>query len=151
MPRQNPDNLEQLIDRTLRELPLRRAPRTLETRVLAAIAARQALPWWKQSFAHWPLAARGAFLAFTGVLAAALIGLSLRSGASVEAGSILSGPLALLGQIKAILGGIGDIGALVLRQIPSSWIYGAIAFLAVMYATLIGVGATAYRVFLQQR
>ena len=151
MPRQNPDNLEQLIDRTLRELPLRRAPRTLETRVLAAIAARQALPWWKQSFAHWPLAARGAFLAFTGVLAAALIGLNLRSGATAEAGSILGGPLALLAQIKAIFGGIGDVGALVLRQIPSTWIYGTIAFLAVMYATLIGVGATACRLFLQQR
>ena len=121
MPRQNPDNLEQLIDRTLRELPLRRAPRTLETRVLAAIAARQALPWWK------------------------------RSGATAEAGSILGGPLALLAQIKAIFGGIGDVGALVLRQIPSTWIYGTIAFLAVMYATLIGVGATACRLFLQQR
>ena len=144
-------NLEQTIHQALSSLPPRRAPRTLETRVLAAIAARQALPWWRQSFVHWPLAARGAFLVFTGVLAAALIGLSLRSGATVEAGSILSGPLALWAQIRTILGGIGDVGALVLRQIPATWIYGAAAFLVVMYATLIGVGATAYRVFLQQR
>ncbi|MBW7894625.1 MAG: hypothetical protein H3C27_05875 [Opitutaceae bacterium] len=147
MSNHDPEKLEKLIHQSLRALPERRAPRSLELRVMAAIEARQALPWWRQSFAHWPQPAKAAFF----VLAGALIGLSLRSGASVEAGSILSGPLALLGQIKAILGGIGDIGALVLRQIPPSWIYGAIAFLAVMYATLIGVGATAYRVFLQQR
>lgn len=151
MSRPNPDELEQLISRTLRQLPDRRAPRTLEHRVLAAIAARQALPWWKQSFVHWPLAARGAFLVFTGVLAAALIGLSLRSGVATETNSLFGGPLALWAQVRAIIDGIGSVGGMVLRHIPAYWFYGAAAFLAVMYATLIGVGATAYRVFLQQR
>lgn len=41
----SPQDLEKLIHQTLRALPDRKAPRSLEHRVLAAIAARQALPW----------------------------------------------------------------------------------------------------------
>ena len=53
----SPEDLEKLIHQTLRSLPARRAPLSLESRVRAAIEARAALPWWKQSFA-----ARVAFL-----------------------------------------------------------------------------------------
>ena len=57
----SPEDLEKFIHQTLRALPARRAPHSLESRVRAAIAARAALPWWRQSFARWPLAARVAF------------------------------------------------------------------------------------------
>ena len=57
----DPD-LENFIHQTLRSLPDRPAPRSLESRVLAAIEARAALPWWKQSFAQWPVAARFVWL-----------------------------------------------------------------------------------------
>ena len=140
-----------MIHRTLLSLPDRRAPRTLESRVLAAIESRQSLPWWKQSFTHWPVAARSAFLLFTGMLAATLIALVFRSGAEAEAVSALAGPMAVITQIKAGLTGISNFGSLVLRSIPSIWIYGGIAFIAVMYAALIGLSATVYRTFITQR
>jgi hypothetical protein len=52
----SPEQLEKLIHSNLRALPDRRAPRSLESRVHAAIETRAALPWWKQSFAQWPVA-----------------------------------------------------------------------------------------------
>jgi|UniRef100_UPI004049E62F hypothetical protein len=147
----NPEELEKLIHRTLRSLPDRPAPRSLESRVLAAIAARQSLPWWHQSFTHWPVAARGAFLVLSGALAATLIILVIRAGAETTTSTLFSGPMALLGQLKAGANGILNFGSLIFRSIPSWWIYGGLTFMAFMYATLIGLGATAYRTFFNNR
>ena len=153
MSHQNPEELEKIIHRALRSLPDRRAPRTLETRVLAAIEARHSRPWWQQSFAHWPVAARGSFLLLTGMLAAALIVLVVRTGTGAEADatSALAGPLAYLSHLKAGFDGITKFGALIFRNIPSLWIYGGLAFIAAMYAALIGLSATAYRTFFNHR
>jgi hypothetical protein len=151
MPHPTPDDLEKMIHQTLRVLPPRRAPRSLEDRVLAAIEARQSLPWWKQSFAHWPMAARVAFLLLTSVLAAALISLFFHADATAGASSLFSGPLMLLAHVKAAAVGTGNIGALVVGSIPSYWIYGVLGFVAVMYAALAGLGATAYRLFFNPR
>lgn len=151
MPHQTPEELEKFINRTLRALPDRRAPRSLESRVLAAIATQQHLPWWRQSFVHWPLAARAAFLVFTAVLAAAFVALCLRFAGGAQLAALLAEPLEQLALIRAIVGGIGDFFATVLRSIPSVWLHGAVAMIGVMYATLFGLGAAAYRVFFFQR
>ena len=151
MPNSNPEDLEKMIHRTLRSLPDRRAPRTLESRVLAAIEAQHAQPWWQQSFTHWPLAARGAFLLLSGMVAAALIVMVFRSGPEANAVSALSGPMEIIRHIKATFAGISRFGSLVYRSIPPIWLYGSIAFLAAMYAALFGLSATAYRTFINQR
>ena len=151
MPRQNPEDLEKLIHRTLRSLPDRRAPRSLESRVLAAIAARQELPWWRQSYAHWPQPARAAFLGLTAILAAACMALFIRTGHGVDPAAALSGPMAFFARLQAIGSGIGGFCSLVVRSFPLPWLYGALAFLAAMYAALIGLGAAAYRAFFQPR
>jgi len=151
MSRQTPEDLEKFIHQTLRALPDRRAPHSLEARVLAAIAARQALPWWRQSFAHWPLAARGAFLVLSAVLAAAFVALTLRLSGGVHPDALLEQPLGFLVQARAVAAGIADFGALVLRSIPNVWFYGALVFVASLYATLFGLGAAAYRSFFAQR
>src|SRR5687768_10685115 len=54
--------LETFIGRVLRGQPLLRAPAALEQRVLEELEHRALLPWWKQSFTKWPMAARAAFL-----------------------------------------------------------------------------------------
>ena len=53
--------LARLFERTLRDLPLRRAPSTLEARVLSELRRRASLPWWRRSFSHWPALARACF------------------------------------------------------------------------------------------
>lgn len=153
MPHNNPEDLEKFIHQTLRALPERRAPRSLENRVLAAIALRQALPWWRQSFAHWPLAARGAFLAVSAVLAAVLLACFFRASGLVEAetGALMAGPLAMAGKISAIFGGVSSFFGVMMRSIPSLWLYSALAVVAALYAVFFGLGAAAYRSFFAQR
>ena len=56
------DQIEQQVTRAL-QAQLRRAPRTLESRVLAQIESGAVATGWRRGFAHWPLAARVLFLA----------------------------------------------------------------------------------------
>jgi hypothetical protein len=66
------DELEQLIDRELRELPLPRAPRSLGPRVMAAVA-EAGRPWYARAWRTWPVGARAAAVVLG---LAALAGLS---------------------------------------------------------------------------
>lgn len=56
------DPLEKPIHQLLRHLPDRTAPATLEARVMATIAARASVVWWKRPFTQWPAFWRGMFL-----------------------------------------------------------------------------------------
>ena len=141
--------LEQLIHQTLRTLPDRKAPRTLESRVLAGIAGRQTRSWWRQSFAHWPLPARVAFLALAGGLAAGLVVLGASSSADVL--PALREFLAPLARVRTVATFVADLGATVFRSIPTVWLYGVVAFVATLYAALVGLGATAYRTLIVNR
>jgi len=141
--------LEQLIHQTLRALPDRKAPRSLESRVLAGIAARQALPWWRQSFVHWPLPVRAAFFVLAGGLAAGLVLLGATS--SVDLLPALREFLAPLAQVRAVATFVADLGATVFRNIPTLWLYGVVTFIATLYAALLGLGATAYRTLIVNR
>ena len=150
----NPDHLEKLIDQTLKELPHRRAPRSLEMRVMAEITRRQALPWWQKSWAYWPAAVRWPFLVLSAMLAAAMIYgfFSLFGSSPVETLSgTVSRPLqwagALVSAGRAISVAMGEM----VSAIPAPWLYGGLAALAFTYAVLFGVGATAYRLLWQSR
>ena len=70
-------DLEQRVHRALRQLPLRTAPPTLESRVHRELHRLATLPWWRRSFAHWPAAARAGFV----VVCIALAGATLIEGA----------------------------------------------------------------------
>jgi len=48
------DDLERRVDGALRALPTPRAPGSLLPRVMAAVAARPALPWYRRGWAQWP-------------------------------------------------------------------------------------------------
>jgi hypothetical protein len=141
--------LEHLIHQTLRALPLRKAPPSLESRVLAGIAARQAQPWWRQSFVHWPLAARVGFLALAGGLAAGLA--LLGTTGSINLLPAIREFLAPLAQVRAAATFVTDLVATVCRSIPTLWLYGVVAFIATLYTALFGLGATAYRTLIVNR
>ena len=132
------DPLERLFDRTLRELPARRAPPTLESRVFAELERRASLPWWRRSFTHWPLAARAAFL----LICAAAAGLAIAGGATASA-DIRS--LYWAHEIGALVASGGSLVGLLAGIALPLWFYQGIAVCAVLYATLFGLGAVLYR------
>ena len=150
----SPEQLEKLIHENLRALPARRAPRSLASRVLAAIEARAALPWWQQSFAQWPIAARAVFILFSaGLVKVALMAAVwvLAGFNSVEFANAFATQFTWFQRLSAAVGGVGEFFALLGRVIPSLWIYGALAVFASLYAMLFGLGATAYRTLYASR
>jgi hypothetical protein len=129
---------ERLLDRALHDLPLRRAPPTLESRVLRELEHRAALPWWRRSFAHWPLPARAGFL----VMCAALIGLAFLGSATAVTG-VRS--LAWVREVGGLTVSAANVVAVLARIQPPAWVYAGVAVCAVLYAVLFGLGAAVYR------
>lgn len=143
-------DLESRVERLLRAAPTRRAPRSLEQRVLREIARREALPWWRRSFSRWPRFAQ-ACLAVISILAiVAVLGADLSwpdgaftgGGMPAAAGSLL---IAWLEPARTLLETARNLDASVMRLVPTGWLYGAMAAAALLYAALFGLGAAAYR------
>ena len=149
-PDQN-DRLERLIHRTLRDMPPRRAPGTIEQRVLAEIARLAALPWWRKSFVHWPVPARAGFI----VLLAGVIKLVLIGAVWIMAGfdaaqfrEAFATQFTWIEAAFAVMRAVGDFFEIIGRNIPPLWVYAGLAFIAAMYSALFGLGAAAYRTLL---
>ena len=143
----NPQDLEKFIHSTLRALPDRRAPSTLEHRVLGTLAARRALPWYRLSWAQWPLAARLAFLLLSAALIGAITYLSLQ-GLDPMASALATardGLAAALAPCRAATDALLNVFSLIFRAIPQTWLYGALAVIGLAYLSFLGLGATAYR------
>ena len=148
------DPLERFVHQSLREVPPRRAPRTLESRVLAELARRAALPWWRKSFVHWPLAARGLFI----VASAGVVKVALLAGVWIMAGfdnaqfqEAFASQVGWMETGLALMRVVGDFFQVMGRSIPSLWLYGGLAFLGTMYVALFGLGAAAYRTLYASR
>jgi len=140
--------LEQLIGSVLRQQPLRRAPATLEARVLRELALRAAHPWWQLGFSHWPRAARilclpvgMALVPLSFLITSRLLSLWQSVQQSTPANAAQSGWrwLENLGQALQALGNV------VTREIPQWWVYGGACAALLMYAALFGLGAAAFR------
>lgn len=137
-----PQDLEKLIHRTLRSLPERRAPRTLEHRVLAAIAAHASLPWYRRSWKHWPLAAQAAFLTLSCLIAGMVLNLGRLASPLSQAHADLIDRTAPLTKAASI---VSNSLTHATDTIPALWLYGALAAIAACYLALLGLGTTAYR------
>jgi len=147
-PTRSPESIERLIGDLLRDQPLRSAPRTLHARVLAEIERREAAPWWRHSFLHWPLAARLLFiLASLGVVKLALAGVVLLiSGVhSQPVVDTIAKPLSWAEASASLLSKSVNLAAVILNAIPSTWLYAAIGLAVALYLALFLLGATAYR------
>ncbi|MEO6569155.1 MAG: hypothetical protein ABIO94_10375 [Opitutaceae bacterium] len=149
-PENHEQRLERLIRKTLRELPARRAPASLEQRVLAEIERRAARPWWQKSYPHWPLVARCGFLIGSAavlkivIMAAVWVLVGFESAPFVEA---FSTSFAWLQALTDLAESLWQFCAAVLSTVPRFWLYAGAVCFAAMYATLFGLGAFAYRVF----
>jgi hypothetical protein len=138
--------LEQVLQQALSGLPPRRAPGTLESRVATELARRAQLPWWRASFATWPVGARVMFVLICAVLVAATIlgGVSAYLGdrSFDEASAVL---LSWAHPFLTVISSAGGLVALLVRVIPPLWLYGILGLGAFLYVTLFGLGAAAYR------
>jgi hypothetical protein len=154
MERMTPEELEKMVHSALRSLPNRRAPATLEARVRSALEARAALPWWHQSYAHWPLAVRIGFFGLSAALVAFLVYASvlLPNSSDLSANTGALAPLVSWGtRLLAAGRSIIDFVSLVARNLPAVWVYGVGACIVGTYAMLAGLGAAAYRTLWSHR
>lgn len=140
----NDDTLGHGIHRLLRSQPDRVAPASLEARVLAEVARRAALPWWRQPFARWPLAARAAFMVVSAAIAAVMI-VTLARILNVIPGRLETGAGGLLLRLQGYWNIVSGYCAYRLAEIPPHVFAIAAAVLASCYAALLGLGAAAYR------
>ena len=138
--------LERAMNQALKGLPLRRAPSTLELRVANELQRRAALPWWRVSFAHWPVAPRVAFVVICIVLVAATIlgGISAFVGVR-SLNEVAALALSWAHPFLAVLSSAGGVTALLVHVIPPLWLYGGMTLGIVLYVALFGLGAAAYR------
>ena len=147
-PLNDAERLERQVHAALRELPPLRAPSTLESRVLRELARREARPWWRQGFGRWPLAARLLFVP----LSAGFVKLAFLSVGAF--GSIVD-----TAQRTTALGSVGNrwqtlnsmfqtvrtVGSLIMQNVPQVWVYGLLGFGLLLYVSLFGIGAAAFR------
>jgi len=148
LPARAPASLEQVIHRELRGLPLRPAPRTLEARVLAEIERRAAIAWYHKSWSYWPAPVRAAFMAVGGVGAAAAVLAFYLFSQGATAGAVTEEVTTGLGWVTGLIAAgnwVVNFARQLLTALPPLWLYGGLAFIAAMYATFVGLGATAYR------
>lgn len=116
---------------------------------MAAIAASRALPWWHQSFVHWPAPARTGFF---GVSLGLLVAVTLASVVGWDAALAAAGDwMAPVVGLRSALGSVADAGLIIWQRIPTVWIYGGLAAFGGLYAALFGLGATAYRTLIVNR
>jgi hypothetical protein len=140
------EKLERVLHETLKGVGLRRAPVTLEGRVFAELQRRAAAPWWRLSFAYWPAGARAAFVLCCALLVVAMLLGGMSAFVEVRSfGEIQSLLLSWSQPLTAVASSAGGLMALLLRVIPPVWLYGGLAFGALMYVLLFGLGAAAYR------
>ena len=139
--RNRQDELERQVTRALRDQPTRRAPSTLERRVLAQIESGAAAVGWRRGFAHWPVAARVVFfVASVGVVKVALL-VAMWLATPLDSPAVSMQLPSQIAWLQTLLVAIGSIA----RTVPSVWVHAGIAVLAIMYAALFGIGASAYR------
>ena len=145
----DPQSLERLTATVLRDLPSRRAPASLEARVMAELERRATQPWWRLSYRDWPLFVRLLFIA-------ACVGLGSIAVRATEwlfgrSASTLSGIESELAPAAVSLKATASTFSFIAHSIPSLWIYSALAIIAVMYVALFGIGAAAYRTLYASR
>jgi hypothetical protein len=150
-PEMDPDesldrDLEVRLGRALRALPDRRAPSTLEARVLDALARRLPLPWWRRSFAEWPVPARVAF----GVTSVVLIALSVVVAATANSrfgslGVAKALSTSMLHDASVFLVITRTLHVSLSSILTSPWVLGGLAAGAALYAALFGLAIAGYR------
>lgn len=140
------EKLERLVSQVLRDQPPRRAPASLEARVLGELSARARLPWWRRGVATWPAAVRVPVITACAICVPLVWVLSLWLAARLVAvtRSSVAGPLATLRHTGHTLASLGTALAHLMQSIPHVWLVGGIIAAASVYAVLFALVAFGY-------
>ncbi len=127
----------------LRRLPARRAPASLEARVLREIERRAALPRWRSGIAQWPAAVRVALIgacAACGPLAWVL-GRSLWThlAAALAAPGVAPWITDAHNTGRTLLS-LAELAVHLVRLIPHEWLFGGLIVTGAVYAALAAMG-----------
>lgn len=148
------ESWETRLDRELKALPDRAAPRTLIPRVLAAIEARACLPWYRRPWWEWPLPFQ--VLSLLGL--SALLGLATwllihagDIGLTVSVPGEVQSLLAPVAPVWSALSALAGAVASVLRGLGGWVVLAGGGFCAVMYLSCIGLGTACYRLAFNRR
>ena len=144
---QTDEKLERLVSHALRDQPLRRAPASLEGRVLSELAARARLPWWRGGIASWPAAVRVPVIVCCAVCVPLVWVLSLWLAArlvSVTTHPRIAGPLASLWDAGHTAAALGTTTAHIVQSIPREWLVGGMIATATLYSVLFALVAIGY-------
>jgi hypothetical protein len=144
---QFPENndLEKFIHAQLQKLPDRQAPPSLVGNVLAAIAARKKLPWWKQSFTFWPRKVQ--CLLFVS-LAALWIGAIYAAGRAANSVSVpdVSEQLSSYAWVGRALQTLGETFVATLMSLPTGYWMALGAIFLVLYGACLVTGFALFKV-----
>jgi hypothetical protein len=143
----NDEKLERLVSQTLRQQPLRRAPASLEARVMREIAARARSPWWRRGIATWPAAVRIPVIACCAIcvplvwigslwLATKLVSVATSPG--------IAGPIAAVRHTGQAVVSVGTLSVHIAQAIPREWLLGGILATATLYAVLVALVVAGY-------
>lgn len=137
------------LDRELKSLPDHQAPPTLIPSVLAAIEARSARPWYKQSWVSWPVGVRLVVTAVSLLVIAA----SAWSWADIVSNLGVFGSVEeTISDFVYIAGAVMNLAYLVVNAVItglartySPFLLGIAIVLIAMYLACIGCGTLLYR------
>ena len=138
--------LEALLSSELKALPLPKAPASLAPNIMAILAARARLPWWRQAWWNWPLSAKTAFVVLAITVAGAMGGGGLLLGEDA-----LSYSADLMERFNPSEGvfwnfvPLADAAALVWERFAQPFLlYGAV-LAGVLYLMFVGLGTVCFR------
>lgn len=147
---QHPDPLASWTDQVLKQLPPRPAPSSLIPLVLAAVARRRALPWYRQPWFSWP----GPVRLLTAVAASLVLGLGIWlvlphaevvSLASAKQAAAQFETVREVHTTADILKSLGSALLLVLKSLNSWVLAGILGAFALLWSTTVGLGTVCWR------
>ena len=153
----NPDldqDLAQRVDRALKALPELQAPVALSRRVLAAINARETLPWHRQAWSTWPaLAQTVALFLLAGLFAGICLGAyKLPEVAAVAAlKHQLLACLSVINASWAAASALVNAGFQVVHNGGTGLLIGCIAAAIFGYLMCVGLGTVYLRLAMARR
>lgn len=147
-------DLETLIHRELKALPHLRAPRSLAPRVMAALEARQHVPWYRQAWQNWPMPLQAASLV---ALLVAFAGLCVGGWQIAHLPAVVSATNTAgnwFGALNAVWRSVGVLVnaiATVFSSLGPWVVLACVLALLAGYATCVGLGTMYVRFALARR